>query len=223
MRVLIEVKSIAFGMSRYSTRWHLDGATWTERRAAEAVKERGAAAATIDTEVFAGVVPPPMQTQVQRMGGMSSAVIGGFCEHSFVVHELVAKFADMTAKDTAKEHGWQLKEATAYQRHRIRQRLSTGAWRDFHENKIARLPYVDTSSTEYARTLRHLQASDARWRAEKPRAQSHALGTQGVGGSAGGQAGPLAAYPRPRSLGCGRAAGTPLRGRFSHGEGNGHT
>jgi hypothetical protein len=25
MRMLIEVKSIAFGMSRYSTRWHLDG------------------------------------------------------------------------------------------------------------------------------------------------------------------------------------------------------
>ena len=93
-------------MSRYSTRWHLDGATWTERRAAEAVKERDAAAAAIDTEVFAGVVPPPMQTQVQRMGGMSSAVIGGFCEHSPVVHELVAKFADMTAKETAKEHGW---------------------------------------------------------------------------------------------------------------------
>jgi hypothetical protein len=42
--MLIEVKSIAFGMSRYSARWHLDGATWTERRAAEAVKERDAAA-----------------------------------------------------------------------------------------------------------------------------------------------------------------------------------
>jgi hypothetical protein len=36
-------------------------------------------------------------------GGMSSAVIGGFCEHSPVVHELVAKFADMTAKETAKD------------------------------------------------------------------------------------------------------------------------
>jgi hypothetical protein len=85
--------------------------------------------------------PPPMQTQIQRMGGMSSAVIGGICEHSPVVHELVAKFADMTAKETAKEHGWQLKEATAYrQRHRIRQRLVTGAWRDCHEKKIACCP-----------------------------------------------------------------------------------
>jgi hypothetical protein len=122
------------------------------------VKERDAAAAAIDAEVLAGVVLPPMQTQIQCMGGMSSAVVGGFCEHNSVVHELVAKFADMAAKETAKEHGWQLKEATVYQRHHIRQRLATGAWRDFHENKIARLPYVDPS-TEYARKLRHLQAS----------------------------------------------------------------
>jgi hypothetical protein len=59
---------------------------------------------------------------------MSSEVAGGFCEHSPVVRELVAKFADMAAKETAKEqHGWQLKEAIAHQRHRIRQRLATGA------------------------------------------------------------------------------------------------
>jgi hypothetical protein len=86
--MLIEVKSIALGMSRYSTRWHLDGATWVERRAAEEVKERDTAAAAIDAEVFAGVAPPPMQTHIQRMGGMSSVVIRGFCEHSPVVHEL---------------------------------------------------------------------------------------------------------------------------------------
>jgi hypothetical protein len=109
----------------------------------------------------------------------------------------MAKFADMTAKETAKEHGWQLKEATAHQRqrHRIRQRLATGAWRDFHENKIARLSYVDPS-TEYARTFRHLQASDARWRAEKTRAQSYTLGTQGVSGSAGGHR-PFGGVPPP--------------------------
>jgi hypothetical protein len=45
--MLIEMKSIAFGMSRYSTRCHLDGATWMERRTAEAVKERDAAAALV--------------------------------------------------------------------------------------------------------------------------------------------------------------------------------
>jgi hypothetical protein len=128
-------------MTRYSTRWHLDGATWTERRAAEAVKERDAAAAAIDAEVFAGMVPPAHANPDLAHGRHElSAVIGGFCEHSPVVHELVAKFADMTTKDTAKEHGWQLKEATAHQRQRIRQRLATRAWCDLHENKIACLP-----------------------------------------------------------------------------------
>jgi hypothetical protein len=105
----------------------------------------------------------------------------------------------MAAKGTAKEHGWQPKEATSDpQRHRIRQRLATGAWRDFHENEIARLPYMDPS-TEYARTLRHLEAPDARWRAEKNRAQSYALGTQGVGSSAGGHR-PFGGVPLPLPL-----------------------
>jgi hypothetical protein len=142
-----------------------------------------------------------MQTQIQRMGGMSSAVIGGFYEHSPVVHELVAKFVDMTAKETAKERGWQLKEATAYQREAPHTPAAPGhrGMARLHENKTARLPYVGPS-TEYARTLRHLQAPDARWRAEKNRAQSHTLGTQGVGGSVAGHR-PFAPPPQPPQWG----------------------
>jgi hypothetical protein len=50
-----------------------------------------------------------MQTQIPHMGGMSSAVIGGFCEHSPVAHSRAkwlgaTTFADITAKETAKEH-----------------------------------------------------------------------------------------------------------------------
>jgi hypothetical protein len=178
----IEVRSIAFDMSRYSTRWHLDGTTWTERRAAEAVKERDAAAAAIDAEVFAGVVPPPMQTQIRRMGGMSSAVIGGFCEYSLrsspIVHELVAKFVDMTAKEMAKEHGRQLKEATAHQRHRVRQRLAIGAWRDFHENKPRACPPTWTPApsvcARFATCRRRTHGGRRRTHGGEPRNQSTA-------------------------------------------------
>jgi hypothetical protein len=200
----------------------LGGAAWTERRAAEAVKERDAAAAAIDAEVSAGVVPPPpIQTQIQRMGGMSSPVIGGFCEHaSPVVHGLVAKFADMTAKETAKEHGWQLKEATAYQRgaphttaagHRDMARLPrkqnrAPALRAYVGPTRWALIRPSDPSTEYARTLRHLQASDARWRAEKNRAQSHILGTQGVGGSRLSR-GPHALWRRPAPAPAAQATG----------------
>jgi hypothetical protein len=129
------------------------------------------------------------------MGGMSSAVISASTAPPFTSYELVAKFADMTAKETAKRP--RHTRGTAY---------ASGwpqgqPWRDFHENKTARLrpPYVDPI-TEYARTLRHLQAPGARWRAKKNRAQPHALmplgGAQGVGGSLG--SGPQALWRRPR-------------------------
>jgi hypothetical protein len=80
--------------------------------------------------------------------------------------------------------------------------------RDFHENKIARLSYVDPS-TEYARTLRHLQASDVRWRAEKNRARSYAPGTQGVGGSAGGYQALWRRPPAPVTQVAGARRGRP--------------
>jgi hypothetical protein len=102
-------------------------------------------------------------------------------------------------------YGEQLKEATAYQRHCVQQRVAKGAWRGFHEDQTTRLSYVDPS-TEYARTLRHLLASDARWRAEKNRAQSHTLGMQGVGGSAGGHR-PFGGAPPPPQPGLRESGG----------------
>jgi hypothetical protein len=59
------------------------------------------------------------------------------------------------------------------------------------------LPYVDPS-TEYARTLRHLQALDARWRAEKTEHSRTHLGRREWAAQQGAIF-PLAASPRPRS------------------------
>jgi hypothetical protein len=124
-----------------------------------------------------------------------------------------AKFADMAAKETAKEHGWQPKEATSDpQRHRIRQRLATGAWRDFHENKIApalRGPQhrIRTHASPPPGIGREVESR------EKQSAVVHPWDA-GSGRLSRGGTGPLAAPPCPRSPGCGRAAGTPLRERF---------
>jgi hypothetical protein len=68
-------------------------------------------------------------------------------------------------------------------------------------NKTARLPYMGPS-TEYARMLCHLQAPAAPRRAKKIRAQSCALGMQGVGGSAAASGprtahGPFGGAPPP--------------------------
>jgi len=182
LRMLFEVKSMAFGFTRYKTKWHNNGATWVENRAEKAVAERDQAAAAIDSAVFPAVHPPPMQGQVQRLGGVTAAVIGGFCEHSPAVHEYIAMCAARAAPDTAAQHGWTEKEATAYERYRIRQRLATGAWREFHENKTARLPFVNPSA-EYARTLTTLRHSEDRARAQRNLAQAYSSGTAGVGGT----------------------------------------
>jgi hypothetical protein len=55
-------------------------------------------------------------------------------------------------------------------------------------------------STEHARALFHLLVSDARWRAE------NTLGTQGVGGSAGGHR-PFGGVPPPPQLGLRESGG----------------
>jgi hypothetical protein len=49
----------------------------------------------------------------------------------------IAGTARSDSGGNSQDKEWQPKEATAHQRHRIRQRLATGAWCDFHENKIA--------------------------------------------------------------------------------------
>jgi hypothetical protein len=49
-------------------------------RVEKAVTERDQAAGAIDWAVFSAVHPPPMQGQVQRLGGVTAAAIGGFCE-----------------------------------------------------------------------------------------------------------------------------------------------
>jgi hypothetical protein len=83
-------------------------------------------------EVFAGVVPPPMQTQIQRMGGMSSAVIGGFCEQSPVVHH--------------RQGNGEGARVTAQRGH-----ITPEAWRGFHKRKTRACPTWTPAPSAHAR------------------------------------------------------------------------
>jgi hypothetical protein len=146
------------------------------------------------------------------MGGISSAVIGGLCGHSPVVHELVAKFADMTAKDTAKEHGWQLKEATAYQRGRGMARLP---------RKQNRAPALRGPQH---RLRTHASPPPDLGREVESRETQSTVVHPWDAGSGRLSRGSQALWRRlPAPAACGRAAGMHLRERFAHGEGNGHT
>jgi hypothetical protein len=76
-----------------------------------------AAAAAIDAEVFAGVVPPPSSLLLTSHANPDPAhgrhelrghwrVLRALSTVPSSAHELVAKFADMTAKETASEGAW---------------------------------------------------------------------------------------------------------------------
>jgi hypothetical protein len=213
------------------------------------VKERDAAAAAIDAEVFAGVVPPPMQAQIQRMGGMSSAVIGGFCEHSPVIHELVAKFADMTAKETAKEGA-----RVAAQRGHITPDAPHNAsgWPQGHGATSTKNNHVPVLLGPHHRVRTHASppatyrrragrtADGGEGSQEKQSAvrRPYALGDLGRAACVGRREWaarqrratchmPYALWRRPPSpaaaaaQAAGGAVGAPRRGRFAHGESSG--
>jgi hypothetical protein len=144
------------------------------------------------------------------------AVIGGSFEHSPVVHELVAKFADIwPPRKRRRSTGGSSKR----QQHTKSTAYASG-WPQGHgatstETKSRACPTRAPARTEYARTLRHLQAPDAQRIPEHSRTP---LGRREWAAQQGGTGPVLAASPRPCSPGCGRAAGTPQRERFAHGE-----
>jgi hypothetical protein len=121
LRMLFEVKSMAFGFTRYKTTWHNNGATWVENRAEKAVTEQDQAAAAIDSAVFPAVHPPPMQGQVQRLGGVTAAVIGGFCGH------MIARRCTSTSRCVPPVRRQTLRHSTAGPRKKLPCTSGTGS------------------------------------------------------------------------------------------------
>jgi hypothetical protein len=78
--------------------------------------------------------PPPMATQLQNLRGASAIVVGAFCEHNDQVHSLVDLLAAKTGPGAETETCLDNKSAVAFEKHRIRLRMATGAWRDYHES-----------------------------------------------------------------------------------------
>jgi hypothetical protein len=94
----------------------------------------------------------------------------------------------------------------AYQMHRI---YHASGWPQGHGA---------TSTKTKSHTLRHLQAPDKRWRAEREnRANSCILGVQGVGGSAAGRHALMSASPRPPPQ-CRGSSGDALRAPLAESE-----
>jgi hypothetical protein len=118
--------------------------------------------------------------------GITSVILGGFCEqHKHTndqVHRLVDMFAARAGPEAEAETGPDSNPVAAYERHRIRLRMAAGAWRDYHESIHARLPFIH-SSTDNAATQMELRRSDERQEhAARNPVESLAFGAPGVGG-----------------------------------------
>jgi hypothetical protein len=163
--------------------------------------------------VFAGVPPPPMATQVQKMGGLTPAS-GAALWSSVGSANTTTKFAGSSIclrpglgqkPEAEAETGPGSKPAAAYERHRIWLRIVAEAWRDYHESIHARLPFVHSSTDDAAATQIELRRSDERLgRAARNLVESLTPGSApgvrvGWGWGWGGTAFAAAAHPRPRA------------------------
>jgi hypothetical protein len=97
------------------------------------------------------------------------------------VNLLAAKVGPGTEAETGLDN----KSAVAFEKHRIRLRMAAGAWRDYHEPILMRLPFFVHSCTADAAVQEDLRRADERQqRGAQPRAvQSFASGASNVGGA----------------------------------------
>ena len=98
---------------RYHVRWHACGRSWADFRARDAVEERASQAAALDTGLFKGVLPPPMATAMEQMGGVQALVVGGCCELNTTAHELITEIGAERGAHSAAESGEDIKQFTA--------------------------------------------------------------------------------------------------------------
>ena len=162
--VMFEVKTMAFCKSRYHVRWHTCGRSWADFRARDAV-------AALDTGLFKGVQPPPMATAMEQMGGIQALVVGGCCELNTTAHELITEIGAERGAHSAAESGEDIKQCTALELQRLRQRLAVHIWRDYHNHITARMRYADPSAddktTSTGTRTRQRKRKQSRGRAER--------------------------------------------------------
>ena len=74
------------------------------------------------------------------------------------------------------EKGLAYEDVRASLRKRYRQRLATGAWRDFHTHLLARLPYINPTPAAEAKLLAQRAEHDQLWREKRAAVHQRRLG-----------------------------------------------
>ena len=158
--VMFEVKTMAFCKSRYHTRCHAHGRSWADVRAQAAVKERHDQGAELDEGLFRGVQPPPMATVMKKLGGVRALVVGGCCELNTTAHELIVEIGSEMGAYNAAESGEDIRQCTALEINRVRQRLAVQIWRDYQEHITARIRYADPDADARTRIAEEMEQEE---------------------------------------------------------------
>ena len=158
--VMFEVKTMAFCKSRYHTRCHAHGRSWADVRAQAAVKERHDQGAELDEGLFRGVHPPPMATVMKKLGGVRALVVGGCCELNTTAHELIVEIGSEMGAYNAAESGEDIRQCTALEINRVRQRLAVQIWRGYQEHINARIRYADPDADARTRLAEEMEQEE---------------------------------------------------------------
>ena len=134
--------------------------THEQLRAQAAVKERHDQGAELDEGLFRGVQPPPMATVMEKLGGVRALVVGGCCELNTTAHELIVEIGSEMGAYNAAESGEDIRQCTALEINRVRQRLAVQIWRDYQEHINARIRYADPDADARTRLAEEMEQED---------------------------------------------------------------
>ena len=84
-----------------------------------------------------------MATVMKELGGVRALVVGGCCELNTTAHELIVEIGSEMGAYNAAESGEDIRQCTALEINRVRQRLAVQIWRDYQEHITARIRYAD--------------------------------------------------------------------------------
>ena len=116
--------------------------------------------AQLDGELFRGVQPPPMATVMAKLGGVRALVVGGCCELNTTAHELIVEIGSEMGAYNAAESGEDIRQCTALEVNRVRQRLAVQIWRDYQEHINARIRYADPDADARTRLAEEMEQEE---------------------------------------------------------------
>ena len=90
----------------------------------------------------------------------TALVVGGCCELNTTAHELIVEIGGEMGAYNAAESGEDIRQCTALEINRVRQRLAVQIWRDYQEHITARIRYADPDADARTRLEEEMEQEE---------------------------------------------------------------